>query len=68
MKKKVVGIISILLILFSPLLGGLLGKFVADLNILSLYSMWMDNIVCYIGMIAWIVASVIFYICFSTND
>lgn len=68
MRKKTVGLISMISILLSPLLGGLVGKYVVNLNILDLYAMWMDDIVCYIGMMAWIIASVIFYISFSTDN
>lgn len=61
MKKNVVAIITILSILLSPLCGGLVGRLIAELDLLGFPNTTLDSILCYFGIIAWIIASLIFY-------
>ena len=68
MSRKTGGIISILSIILSPLLGGLVGKIVAASDILRFSHSYLDDAICLVGMIAWIVASVIFYFAFASKD
>lgn len=68
MSRKTGGIISILSIILSPLLGGLVGKIVAASDILRFSHSYLDDAICLVSMIAWIVASVIFYLAFAGKD
>lgn len=68
MNKKAAGVISICSILLSPLLGGGLGKMVAGSNILALHSAYSDDGLSYIGALAWIAASIMFYVVFSKKE
>ncbi len=60
-KRKDIRALTIISILFSPLFGGLIGRFVGYLDILSLPHIYLDAGLCYVGAIAWIVASLFFY-------
>ena len=68
MNKKLAGAISMVSILFSPLLGGIIGRLIANLNILDMSTIHSDDGLCYVGAIAWIVASIMFYMSFKKED
>jgi len=65
-KKKVVGLLAILLILFSPLFGGLLAKMFISFNVFrDVWHTGIEDALSYgFSIVSWIVASVIFYITF----
>ena len=65
MKRTIPGIITIVSLLFSPLLGGLLGRLIAKTDILRMSSVMSDDWLCIIGSIAWMLASVVFYTMFA---
>ncbi|MCQ4935558.1 MULTISPECIES: hypothetical protein [Anaerotignum] len=60
-KRNDIRTLTIISILLSPLFGGLIGRFVGFLNILNLPHIYLDAGLCYLGAIAWIVASLLFY-------
>lgn len=65
MKRNTVAIISMISIVLSPLFGGLVGKIIGCISIMGFGSIWTDDGLCCFGIIAWMVASVLFYIHFK---
>lgn len=61
MDKKNIFAITILSVLLSPLLGGIIGMIIGRTGILDFHHLYFEDGLVYVGTLAWIVASVLFY-------
>jgi len=62
MKNKKILLTTIVSILLSPLLGGIIGRVIGWTDLLNYSHLYLEEGLSYIGAIAWIIASVIYYV------
>ena len=62
MNKNQKMVLAFLLILFSPLIGGILGKVIVALGILQFSHVLLEEILVYFEIIACLVAAVLYYL------
>ena len=61
MKRDSVAKLTIVSIILSPFCGGLVGRLTAEIDICGFPNVYLDSILCYFGIISWIIASLVFY-------
>ena len=62
MKKNTVAKISIISSALSPVIGGMIGKFIAICDLFKFNHVYFDDGLVYLGVISWLVASILFYV------
>ena len=67
MKKNTVAIASIISVVLSPIIGGMGGKLIAVCDLFQFHHVYFDDGLVYLGSIAWIAASILFYVHFTNN-
>lgn len=61
MKYDTIAKLTIFSIISSPVWGGIIGRLTGELNICGFPNTLLDSGLCYLGIIAWIIASLLFY-------